>query len=162
MANRRLWAPWRSEFILKEKEKGCVFCKRLRAKDSVKNLIVYRGRKAFVILNKFPYNAGHAMVVPIRHVGHVENFRSDEAKELFELIQKTVLVIKKVLKPSSMNLGMNLGKSSGAGVPGHLHMHIVPRWVGDTNFMPVTSDTKVISFPLGPIYKEFVKEFKSK
>jgi ATP adenylyltransferase len=161
MSQNRLWAPWRSKFILKEKEKGCIFCRRLKEKDSSKNLIVYRGKKAFVILNKFPYNAGHAMVVPVRHVGQVENLRSDEAAELFSLIQKTIVISKKVLKPHSMNLGMNLGKSSGAGVPGHLHMHIVPRWNGDTNFMPVTGDTKVISIPLGPIYKAFRKEFNS-
>jgi ATP adenylyltransferase len=161
MSQNRLWAPWRSKFILKEKEKGCIFCRRLKEKDSPKNLIVYRGKKAFVILNKFPYNAGHAMVVPVRHVGQVENLRSDEAAEFFSLIQKTIVISKKVLKPHSMNLGMNLGKSSGAGVPGHLHMHIVPRWNGDTNFMPVTGDTKVISIPLGPIYKAFRKEFNS-
>jgi ATP adenylyltransferase len=162
MANDRLWAPWRAEFILKEKQKGCVFCKRLKDKDSVDNLIVYRGKKAFVILNKFPYNAGHAMIVPNRHVGLLENLRPDEASEFFQLIQKTVAIIKKVLKPGSLNLGMNLGKSSGAGVPGHLHMHIVPRWTGDTNFMPVTSGTKVMSIPLGPIYQALRKEFNSK
>jgi len=162
MGNDRLWAPWRAAFILKEKETGCVFCKRLKEKDSVDNLIVHRGKKAFVILNKFPYNAGHSMVVPTRHVGQVENLRPDEASEFFELIQKSIAVTKKVLKPDSMNLGMNLGKSSGAGVPGHLHMHIVPRWTGDTNFMPVTSGIKVISIPLGPIYKAFRKEFNSR
>jgi len=162
MSNNRLWAPWRSKFILNKKEKGCVFCKRLKDKDSAKNLIVHRGKKAFVILNKFPYNAGHAMIVPVRHVGHVENLRPDEADEFFRLIQKTVKIIKKTLKPGSINLGMNLGKASGAGVPGHLHMHIVPRWTGDTNFMPVTGDTKVISLPLGPVYKALCKEFKSR
>ena len=161
MANDRLWAPWRAEFILKEKEKGCVFCKRLKANDSVENLIVYRGQKAFVILNKFPYNAGHAMIVPNRHIGHLENLRQDEAAEFFQLIQKTVAIMKKILKPGSLNLGMNLGKSSGAGVPGHLHMHIVPRWTGDTNFMPVISGTKVISISLGPIYEALSKEFRS-
>lgn len=162
MANNRLWAPWRAEFILKEKEKGCIFCKRFKDQDSLKNLIVHRGKKAFVILNKFPYNAGHCMVVPTRHVGQVENLRPDEAAEFFGLIQKTIAITKKILKPDSMNLGMNLGKSSGAGVPGHLHMHIVPRWTGDTNFMPVTSSTKVISIPLGPIYEKLCKAFHSR
>jgi ATP adenylyltransferase len=147
---------------MKEKETGCIFCKRLKDKDSVKNLIVFRGQKAFVILNKFPYNAGHAMVVPVRHVGHVENLRPDEGREFFELIQKTISITKKVLKPDSMNLGMNLGRASGAGVPGHLHMHIVPRWTGDTNFMPITSGTKVISIPLGPIYKSLRQAFNSR
>lgn len=146
---------------MSKKEKGCLFCKRLKEKDSVKNLIVYRGKKALVILNKFPYNAGHTMIVPIRHVGQIEKLRADEAAEFFELLQKTVAIIKKVLKPTSMNLGMNLGKASGAGVPGHLHMHIVPRWTGDTNFMPIIGKTKVVSLPLDPIYKKLRKEFMS-
>jgi len=162
MANDKLWAPWRAEFILKEKEKGCVFCKRLKARDSVKNLILHRGKKAFVILNKFPYNTGHAMIVPVRHVGHLEKLTRGEAAEFMALVQKTVAVIKKVLKPTSMNLGMNLGRESGAGIPGHLHMHVVPRWSGDTNFMPVTSGTKVISIPLEPVYQALRQEFQSK
>lgn len=157
-----LWAPWRAGFILGKKDKGCVFCKRLKDKDSSRNLIVFRGKKAFVILNKFPYNAGHAMIVPNRHVGEIEKLKKDEAREFFELTQRTAAVIKKVLKPSSMNLGMNLGRASGAGVPGHLHMHVVPRWIGDTNFMPVVGQTKVISIPLGPVYKALKKEFNSK
>ncbi len=161
MSDEKLWAPWRAGFILSKKEKGCIFCKRLKEKDSVKNLIVYRGQKALVILNKFPYNAGHTMIVPIRHVGQIEKLKADEAAEFFELLQKTVTIIKKILKPTSMNLGMNLGKASGAGVPGHLHMHIVPRWTGDTNFMPIIGKTKVVSLPLDPIYKKLRKEFMS-
>lgn len=146
---------------MSEKEKGCIFCKRLKEKDSVKNLIVYRGKKAMVILNKFPYNAGHSMIVPIRHVGQIEKLKDDEGAEFFELLKKTVAIIKIILKPTSMNLGMNLGKASGAGVPGHLHMHIVPRWTGDTNFMPIIGKTKVVSLPLEPIYKKLRKEFMS-
>ena len=114
-----------------------------------------------VILNKFPYNAGHTMIVPIRHVGQIEKLKAYEGAEFFELLQKTVAVIKKILKPTSMNLGMNLGKASGAGVPGHLHMHIVPRWTGDTNFMPIIGKTKIISLPLEPIYKKLRNEFMS-
>ena len=161
MSDEKLWAPWRAGFILSKKEKGCIFCRRLKEKDSVKNLIVYRGQKALVILNKFPYNAGHTMIVPIRHVGQIEKLKADEGEEFFELLKKTVAIIKKVLKPTSMNLGMNLGKTSGAGVPGHLHMHIVPRWTGDTNFMPIIGKTKVVSLPLEPIYKKLRKEFMS-
>ena len=125
----------------------------------MKNLIVYRGEKSIVILNKFPSNSGHAMVVPKRHVGQIEKLKSEEASEFFSLVQLTVQVIKKSLKPDSMNLGMNLGKSSGAGIPSHLHMHIVPRWQGDTNFMPVIGNTKIISVPLEPIYDLLKKEF---
>lgn len=159
MANKSIWAPWRAGFVLAKKEKGCIFCKRLKMKDSPKNLIVYRGEKNFVILNKFPYNTGHILIVPNRHVGQIEKLKTDEAQEFFQLTQLTVSVIKKALKPSSLNLGMNLGRSSGAGVPGHVHMHVVPRWIGDTNFMPVIGQTDVISVPLEPVYEAIKKEF---
>lgn len=159
MANQNLLAPWRAAFILGKKEKGCIFCNRLKAKDSVKNLIVFRGERCFVILNKFPYNSGHLMIVPKRHCGQIERLSDDESNELFKLTKSSTAIIKRLLKPSSLNLGMNLGRSSGAGVPGHLHMHIVPRWLGDTNFMPVIAATKVLSFPIEPIYRQFKKEF---
>ena len=158
MTDKIIWAPWRAGFVLGKKERGCVFCNRIKMKDSVKNLIVYRGTTAVVILNKFPYNTGHTMIVPIRHVGQVEKLKPDESQEFFELTQKTVVAIKKVLKPHSLNLGMNLGKASGAGVPGHVHMHVVPRWSGDTNFMPVIGQTTVISVPLEPVYEALRKE----
>lgn len=159
MADKMIWAPWRSAFIFGKKEKGCVFCKRAKMKDSVKNLIVYRGENVFVILNKFPYNSGHALIVPYRHLGMVEKLNKDEAAELFETTRLTVKVMKKVLKPDGINVGMNLGRIAGAGIPGHVHMHAVPRWNGDTNFMPVLGKTDVISVPLEPIYKSLKKEF---
>jgi ATP adenylyltransferase len=159
MRNDILWAPWRATFVLSKKEKGCVFCRRFKEKDTIENLIVYRGRKVFVILNKFPYNAGHAMIVPNRHVGQLEQLRPDEAAEFFEVTRLAAKVIKKALKPQSLNLGMNLGKASGAGVPGHLHMHIVPRWIGDTNFMPVIGKTKLLSVPLEAVYEKIRAEF---
>ncbi|MDZ4723116.1 MAG: HIT domain-containing protein [candidate division Zixibacteria bacterium] len=159
MTNDTLWAPWRADFILKKKEKGCIFCRRLKERDSIKNLIVYRGQSCFVILNKFPYNGGHTMIVPIRHVGQIEKLNPSESVEFFKLTQKTAAILKKVLKPHSLNLGMNLGKASGAGIPGHLHMHIVPRWIGDTNFMPVIGQTKVISISLDGVYDRLKKEF---
>ncbi len=161
MTDDILWAPWRSAFVLTKKEKGCVFCRRFRMKDSVENLIVHRGKRVFVILNKFPYNTGHTLVIPNRHVGHVERLTAEEAAEFFELTRLSVKVIKKVLKPQSMNLGMNLGRGSGAGVPGHLHMHIVPRWIGDTNFMPVLGKTNVVSVPLEPVYERMRKAFEA-
>lgn len=160
MSNKLLWAPWRYQFIKSKKEKGCIFCNRFDQKDSVKNLILYRGEKNCVIMNKFPYNAGHLMVVPFRHVGKLEKLKAAEATEFMQLTQKSVEVLKKSLKPHSLNLGMNLGKVSGAGVPGHVHMHIIPRWLGDTNFMSISCETKVLSVPLGPIYKQLKAEFK--
>lgn len=160
MADKMLWAPWRRKFVLGPKEKGCVFCNRLKMKDGVKNLIVFRGEKACVILNKFPYNSGHAMVLPVRHVGQIEKLTAEESVEFFDLVQKTVRVVKSALHPDSLNLGMNLGRVSGAGIPGHCHMHIVPRWQGDTNFMPVVGKTRVASVPLEPIYKVLRDGFK--
>jgi len=159
MDNKAIWAPWRAEFVLAEKEKGCIFCNRLKMEDSIENLIVYRGDNNFVILNKFPYNSGHVMIVPNRHIAHLEELTSEEAVEFFELIRKSVVVIKKTIKPHSLNVGINLGESSGAGIPEHLHMHVVPRWQGDTNFMPVIGKTKVISLPLEPIYEALRKGF---
>jgi ATP adenylyltransferase len=159
MADRMIWAPWRSAFILRKKEKGCIFCKRLKMKDSMENLVVFRGESSFVILNKFPYNSGHTLVVPNRHVGQIEKLTAQEAAEFFELVRRTVVVLKKALKPDALNVGMNLGPLAGAGLPGHVHMHIVPRWQGDTNFMPIIGKASVISIPLEPIYKALRKEF---
>ncbi len=159
MNDKILWAPWRYKFIKSKKEKGCVFCNRIKMKDTVKNLIVYRGEKVCVIMNKFPYNTGHVMVLPIRHIGQIERLTTEESIEFFETTRLAVKVIKKALGPDSLNLGMNLGRSSGAGIPGHVHMHIVPRWQGDTNFMPVVGKTEIISVPLEPIYRKLVKEF---
>jgi len=154
-----IWAPWRADFILNEKEKGCILCNRIKMKDTVKNLIVYRGKKCIVILNKYPYNSGHAMVCPVRHIGQLEKLSQEEGNEFFELTRLTVKVLKKALKPHSLNIGMNLGKSSGAGIPAHLHMHIVPRWTGDTNFMPIIGKTNIVSVPLDLVYNAIKKEF---
>ncbi len=159
MDDKIIWAPWRAGFVLSEKEKGCVFCNRFKMEDSIENLIVYRGSRNFVILNKFPYNTGHCMIVPNRHIAHLEELTVEEAIEFFELTRKTVAVIKEFIRPHSLNIGMNLGESSGAGVPEHLHLHIVPRWQGDTNFMPVIGKTKVISVPLEPVYEALKNGF---
>lgn len=160
MSDRILWAPWRSSFVLAKKEKGCPLCKAFRAKpDSADNLIVYRGKTVFVILNKFPYNTGHAMVSPNRHVRNLEKLTEEESAEMFALTAETVRILKKVVRPHSLNIGMNLGSSSGAGIPDHMHMHIVPRWTGDTSFMMVIGQTKIVSVPLDPIFHAIKKEF---
>ena len=154
-----MWAPWRAEFVLGEKEEGCIFCNRIKMEDTIENLIVHRGRLNVVILNKYPYNSGHSMIVPIRHIAHLEQLTEEEAIEFFELTRKTITAIKNGIKPHSLNIGMNLGEVSGAGIPEHLHMHVVPRWQGDTNFMPVIGKTSVISVPLEPVYEVLRKEF---
>lgn len=159
MVDKYLWAPWRGAYILGKKEKGCIFCNRIKKRNDKKDLIVYRGDKVIVILNRFPYNSAHSMIVPIKHTSSLSRLTKAEAFEFFELTRTTVEVIKKVFNPDSLNIGMNLGRGSGAGVPSHLHMHIVPRWNGDTSFMPVISNIKVVSFALNDTYKMLKRGF---
>ncbi len=140
----RLWSPWRSEYVVTAGEGDeCIFCSGLEKGDDESG-VLYRGEQAFVLLNAFPYNSGHVMVAPNRHVGELHDLTDDERSELMVVTTLTVDVIRKGMKPHGFNLGMNLGRVAGAGIPGHLHMHIVPRWGGDTNFMPVVAETKVL------------------
>jgi ATP adenylyltransferase len=159
MQEKYIWAPWRADYILGPKEKGCIFCNALKSKKDDKKLVLYRGEKAFVIMNKYPYNSGHVMVVPNRHTGTILKLKEDESLELMELIKLTTKVISKTLKPNSFNIGMNMGRGAGAGIPYHMHMHIVPRWSEDTNFMPVIGKTRVVSFGLDLIYDMLKKGF---
>lgn len=156
----RLWAPWREKFILCEKEPGCFLCRTSREKQDRKNLILFRGEKCFVILNRYPYNNGHLMIAPFRHVGKLEELRDEELTEIWKTAQLCVRALKSGLKPKGINLGMNLGKVSGAGVGDHIHLHIVPRWQGDTNFMPIFAETKVISVGLSNTYRLLKKELQ--
>ena len=156
----RLWAPWREKFILCEKEPGCFLCRTSRDKQDRKNLILFRGEKCFVILNRYPYNNGHVMIAPYRHLGKLEELKADELTELMTTAQLCVKALKSGLKPQGINLGMNLGKVSGAGVADHIHLHLVPRWQGDTNFMPIFAQTKVVSVGLADTYRLLKKEFK--
>ncbi len=123
---------------------GCIFCGHLATDDDLKAHILLRGERAFVLLNAFPYNTGHLMVAPSRHVGELHDLDPLELQELMELSARSVTVIREAMNPDGFNLGMNLGEVAGAGVPGHLHMHVVPRWGGDTNFMAVVGETKVL------------------
>jgi ATP adenylyltransferase len=138
-----LWAPWRMNYILAEKKRGCFFCRELKEKRQRKNLILYLGEHVFVMMNKYPYNNGHLMIVPKRHRLHLEDLNSCELKEFFELLKASTRVLKAALRPHGFNIGMNIGKAGGAG-EGHIHLHIVPRWEGDTNFMPLIGETKVV------------------
>ena len=156
----KLWAPWREKFILCEKQPGCFLCRTAREKQDKKNYILYRGKKCFVILNRYPYNTGHLMVAPFRHVGKLEDLKEDEADEFLKITQFCIKAIKKGMRPQGINLGMNLGKVSGAGVADHLHLHVVPRWLGDTNFMPVVAKTKVVSMSLSNVYRILKREMK--
>jgi ATP adenylyltransferase len=156
----KLWAPWREKFILCEKQPGCFLCRTAKENQDRRNLILFRGEKCFVILNRYPYNNGHLMVAPYRHVGKLEDLKEDESIELLKITQLCVKAIKSGLKAQGINLGMNLGKVSGAGVADHLHLHIVPRWQGDTNFMPIVAETKIISVGLSSTYAILRKELQ--
>jgi len=155
-----IWAPWRIGYIVKIKKKGCFLCHSYRSKDDDKNFVVYRGKFSFVVMNIFPYNNGHLMIAPIKHLKDITSLTEEEDKEIMELIKKSVKILKKLLNPDGFNIGVNLGKTAGAGLEEHIHFHIVPRWNGDTNFMPVISDTKVIPQSLSELYLELKKEFK--
>jgi ATP adenylyltransferase len=139
-----LWAPWRLEYIQQaDDETGCVFCRAAEADDEA-GLVVRRAELAFVLLNKFPYSAGHLMVAPFRHVGEFAELTADEAAEIHRLSAEAVAALRTVYEPHGFNLGWNLGRVAGAGVVDHVHEHVVPRWGGDTNFMPVLADVKVL------------------
>ncbi|MDD4294073.1 MAG: HIT domain-containing protein [Candidatus Omnitrophica bacterium] len=151
--NDRIWAPWRIDYVQKTvPEKGCIFCKVLKSKKDEKNLVVHRSKHCFVILNKYPYNNGHLMVVPNRHIAGMENLTDTEVLDINTVMINAIKKLKKTIKPKGFNIGMNIGQHSGAGIKEHIHVHIVPRWDGDTNFMPVIFDTKIISQSLDNFY----------
>jgi len=154
-----LWAPWRMEYIRKVDEPGCIFCRKPLEKDDAANLILHRGQHSFIIMNGFPYNSGHLMVAPYRHVASLEELSDAGRNEQFALVSRSIAVLKDVLKPEGFNIGMNLGRIAGAGIDKHIHTHIVPRWAGDTNFMPVTGDTRIINEALQATYQKLVDKF---
>ncbi|HUU77212.1 MAG TPA: HIT domain-containing protein [candidate division Zixibacteria bacterium] len=153
----RIWAPWRIEYIEQPKlYDECFICKILKEKKDDKNLILYRGKNAIVLLNKYPYIAGHLMVAPNQHLSNLEELPIVTNREIWELTTKTVILLKKAVNPEGFNIGMNLGAVSGAGLKTHVHIHIVPRWTGDTNFMPIISGTRAISEGLERTYEKFM------
>ncbi|MCL4473441.1 MAG: HIT domain-containing protein [Actinobacteria bacterium] len=156
---RPLWAPWRISYILGEKEETCLFCRVLEEDRDVDNLVLYRGRLAFVIMNLYPYNPGHLMVAPNRHVSELELLEADEAHEIMDLTQKCVSVLKQTMHPHALNSGFNQGEIAGSSIKEHLHLHIVPRWQGDNNFMPVLADIHVVPQALEETYRMLVPLF---
>jgi ATP adenylyltransferase len=141
---KQLWAPWRLEYIARaDEQEGCVFCRALAGSDE-NGLVVHRGRHAFVLLNRFPYASGHLMVAPMRHAGDFAELEDEEALEVHRLAGQGMGALAEEYGPQGFNLGWNLGRIAGAGVTDHVHLHVVPRWAGDTNFMPVLADVKVL------------------
>ena len=147
MARQRIWAPWRLEYVkdaANDDAAECVFCTAARESDDMESLILHRGEKCFVILNKFPYTNGHLMVTPYEHIATLPELPTEAAAEMMDLTQKSMTILEEAYGPDGFNLGMNQGRAAGAGVEHHIHFHVVPRWGGDTNFMPVLGDTRVM------------------
>ncbi len=158
---KRLWSPWRMKYIEKhEKESGCVFCNSQAREDNPANLIALRGKNAYVILNLFPYTSGHLMVVPFQHKASIQDLDAETRAEMIELTSQCMDVLQKLYKPHGFNMGANIGEAAGAGVLGHVHIHIVPRWNGDTNFMSTLGETRVLPESLDDTYKRVKEAFK--
>jgi len=141
---RPIWAPWRMQYILSKKGPECIFCEEPKEEKDRENLIVYRGTKGFIIMNLYPYNNGHLMVVPYRHVYSISELSDDELLDLMKMVQQSVQCLKEAFRPEGFNIGLNIGKVAGAGIEEHLHFHVIPRWVGDTHFMAVLGEVRVI------------------
>ena len=158
----KLWAPWRISYVSNIRVRGCIFCRAFKEKKDKKNLVVLRSKHAFAILNTFPYNNGHVMVVSNRHVSSIEKLKDEETLDINKVLVIMISALKTVLRPAGFNVGINLGKVAGAGIDKHMHIHIVPRWLGDTNFMPVLSDTKIISQSLSELYGKLIEHAAKK
>lgn len=156
-----LWAPWRVAYIESNKPSGCILCEKPKENEDEANFILLRGRLNFVMMNAFPYNPGHLMVAPYRHIPTPEEFTAAELQEHYELVTRVVKILREIYSPAGFNTGMNIGKVAGAGIDGHIHSHIVPRWQGDTNFMPVIGDSRVIPQALIETYRKLRGSFIS-
>ncbi len=161
MNTKRLWAPWRIQYIKSfKKEKGCLFCRVFKSKNTAKNLVIFRLKTSLAMLNLYPYNNGHLLIVPARHVPSLEMLEVDEISDLMRCLNKAKLLLDKTIKPQGYNIGCNINRIAGAGFDQHLHIHIVPRWAGDANFMTPLCNTRVISQSLIELYKELTKNIR--
>jgi ATP adenylyltransferase len=158
---KHIWSPWRMTYLENiTKEKGCVFCNAQAKKDDVANLIAFRGEHAYVILNRYPYTSGHLMVVPLEHKPDLEGLDQSTRAEMMELTSRCMSVLRKVYNPQAFNMGANIGEAAGAGIAEHVHIHIVPRWSGDTNFMSTLGETRVLPESLEETYRKIRNIFQ--
>ena len=159
-----LWAPWRMEYIrqAQNQESGCILCEKPETREDLGNLILFRGEFNFVIMNAFPYNAGHLMIAPFAHVDRLSLLDAPARHEHIDLLSRCIDILKEAMKPHGFNAGINLGRIAGAGVDKHIHSHIVPRWEGDTNFMPVLADTRVVNQAIAETYELLKPYFEAK
>src|SRR3954447_8200770 len=159
MAEARLWAPWRLDYIRGEKDDVCIFCRAVESSDDEQYSVVHRGEHCFVILNTFPYNNGHVMIAPYAHEPTIEPLGDATLLELAQLVKRSSAALREVYKPEGFSIGINQGSAAGAGIEEHVHEHVVPRWGGDTNFMPVIGDVRVLPQSLSDSWKELRKVF---
>ena len=156
---KQVWAPWRIDYILGPKDQGCFLCAMLADNNDEKNHLLFRGRTCLVVLNRYPYIGGHLMVAPFRHVAGLHELTDEERTEMMALSSRCVEILGKVMNPQGFNVGINIGGAAGAGLKDHIHQHVVPRWVGDTNFMPVLGSTTVIPQALDDLYRALRPHF---
>jgi ATP adenylyltransferase len=156
---KHIWAPWRVAYIRAEKPKNCIFCDKPHEDKDDENRILFRGSFNFVMMNNYPYNPGHLMVIPYRHISTIEDLTDEERLEHARITAQCITILKKIFRPAGFNTGMNLGKVAGAGIEEHIHTHVVPRWQGDTNFMPVIGDVRVIPEAVDDTYRKLKMEF---
>ena len=161
----RLYAPWRQTYVkgLVKKKTGCVFCDiREDTRRDAKTYVICRREHAYLVLNLYPYTNGHMLILANRHVKDTSALRKAEREDFYGLLEIGKQLLKDVFQPEGFNVGMNIGKAAGAGIPGHVHMHLVPRWRGDVNFFPITVDTKIISLPMDKVYKQLLHAYKKR
>ncbi|MDD4987155.1 MAG: HIT domain-containing protein [Dehalococcoidales bacterium] len=150
----QIWAPWRMEYIRMEKPKGCILCEKPARGCDVENYVLHRGSRNFVIMNTYPYNPGHLLIAPYRHLGGLDELDDEERNEHFVLVCRCLELLREKFHPDGFNVGINMGKVAGAGIDSHVHTHVVPRWQGDVNFMPVISDVRVVPEALMETFKK--------
>lgn len=159
---QHLWAPWRMQYLLSDdKPEGCIFCSKVGEERDKENAILYRGRHTFVMLNAYPYNPGHLMVIPYAHVGSLVDLSEETGNELMAVTRLAVRVLNRAMSPEGMNVGVNQGRSAGAGIADHVHQHVVPRWGGDTNFMTTVGEVKVLPELVTETYAKLAPLFKA-
>ncbi|MFH0813469.1 MAG: HIT domain-containing protein [Pseudomonadota bacterium] len=156
-----LWAPWRMEYILSQKSKDCIFCIGKDECNDKERLVLYRSSFSYVIMNRYPYNNGHIMIAPFTHIANIEGIDAQTSQDMFRLLQKSVEMLRTCIKPDGFNIGINLGRAAGAGIEEHLHIHIVPRWNGDSNFLSVLGDVRVMPEYLKDSYDKLYPFFST-
>ncbi|HVC33644.1 MAG TPA: HIT domain-containing protein [Chloroflexota bacterium] len=154
----RLWTPWRMAFVQGEKPRACIFCTLPKQNRDRENYILHRGRHNFIILNAYPYTSGHLMVVPFAHVSTIEDLEPPVTAEMMELAKRALAALRRAERPEAFNVGVNIGKAAGAGIADHVHLHVVPRWTGDNNFMPVVGNARLLPETLASTYDKLRTE----